>query len=183
VTDGGNPARPGDGHRTRAGTGATPSIGAGQPPGVEPVIVRGARPSDVDELAAILAAGSLREAEDPSDPAPYQAALSEITATPGNEVLVAEVGGRAVGMCQLLIFRHLQERGGRCAEIESMHVETGHRSTGIGSALLAAAVARAAAAGCYRVQLTSNKTRIAAHRFYERHGFVASHEGYKRDLP
>jgi GNAT superfamily N-acetyltransferase len=130
-----------------------------------------------------LAAGSLRDAEDPSDPAPYRAALTEIIATQGNEVLVAEVGGKAVGMCQLLIFRHLQERGGRCAEIESMHVETSHRSSGIGSALLAAAVARAAETGCYRVQLTSNKSRVAAHRFYERHGFVASHEGYKRYLP
>ena len=97
-------------------------------------------------------------------------------------MLVAEVGGTVVGMSQLLIFRHLQERGGLCAEIESVHVDEQVRSSGIGGALLEATVARAAAAGCYRVQLTSNKSREAAHRFYDRHGFAASHEGFKRYL-
>jgi ribosomal protein S18 acetylase RimI-like enzyme len=85
-------------------------------------------------------------------------------------------------MCQLIMFRHLQERGGRCAEIESVHVDERYRSAGIGGALLEAAVERSAAAGCYRVQLTSNKSRTAAHRFYERHGFAATHEGFKRYL-
>ena len=85
-------------------------------------------------------------------------------------------------MCQLITFRHLQERGGRCAEIESVHVDESLRSSGIGGALVEAAVERAAAAGCYRVQLTSNKARTAAHRFYVRHGFEASHEGFKRYL-
>jgi hypothetical protein len=45
-----------------------------------------------------------------------------------------------------------------------------------------AAIVQAIAAGCYRVQLTSNKSRTAAHRFYERHGFAATHEGFKRYL-
>jgi ribosomal protein S18 acetylase RimI-like enzyme len=146
------------------------------------VTVRPARRSDAPRLAALLAAGSLRGGEEPADPSAYESALDEIAATPGNEVLVAEVGGAVVGMCQLLTFRHLQERGGRCAEIESVHVDERLRSSGIGGTLLEAAVARAEAAGCYRVQLTSNKSREAAHRFYERHGFAASHEGFKRYL-
>jgi ribosomal protein S18 acetylase RimI-like enzyme len=146
------------------------------------VTVRPARRSDAPRLAALLAAGSLRGSEDPADLAAYQSALDEIAGTPGNEVLVAEVGGIVVGMCQLLTFRHLQERGGLCAEIESVHVDERLRSSGIGGTLLEATVARAQAAGCYRVQLTSNKSREAAHRFYERHGFAASHEGFKRYL-
>jgi GNAT superfamily N-acetyltransferase len=146
------------------------------------VRVRSASARDVARLATLLAGGSLRRSEDPADVASYQAALEEIAATPGNEVLVAEVDGEVVGMCQLIIFRHLQERGGRCAEIESVHVDERRRSSGIGGVLLEAAVARARTAGCYRVQLTSNKAREAAHRFYDRHGFVASHEGFKRYL-
>jgi GNAT superfamily N-acetyltransferase len=101
---------------------------------------------------------------------------------PGCCVLVAEVDGEVAGVCQLVVFRHLQARGGRCAELESLHVDPARRSQGIGGALLEAAVARAAALGCYRVQLTSNKARTDAQRFYARHGFVASHEGYKRPL-
>jgi ribosomal protein S18 acetylase RimI-like enzyme len=144
--------------------------------------IRSARPSDLPRLAALLAAGTLRGSEDTTDLAPYRLALEEITATDGNEVLVAELAGEVVGMCQLIMFRHLQEQGGRCAEIESVHVDERHRSAGIGGILLEVAVERAAAAGCYRVQLTSNKSRTAAHRFYERHGFAATHEGFKRYL-
>lgn len=147
------------------------------------VAVRAAVPADVPALVRLLAGGSLVEgAEDPADLDPYRAALEEIAATPGGEVLVAEADGEVVGVCQLVVFRHFQHRGGRCAEIESVHVRADRRSLGIGGLLVEEAATRAAEAGCYRVQLTSNKVRTDAHRFYERHGFVASHEGYKRPL-
>jgi GNAT superfamily N-acetyltransferase len=77
------------------------------------------------------------------------------------------------------VFRHLHRRGGLCAEIESVHVHPDHRGVDIGSTLVADAVERARAMGCYRVQLTSNRAREDAHRFYERLGFVPSHVGYK----
>ena len=81
-------------------------------------------------------------------------------------------------MCQLLMFRHFQRRGGLCAEVESMHVHPDFRGKGIGGQLLNAAVDAARQAGCYRVQLTSNLQRADAHRFYQRHGFVPSHVGF-----
>lgn len=144
--------------------------------------MRGAGPTDAKRVAELLAGGTLRAAEDPGDPAPYEAALSEIAATPGSEVLVAELDGQVVGMCQVITFRHIQERGGRCAEIESIHVDERYRSGGIGGVLVEAAVEAARSAGCYRVQLTSNKSRVDAHRFYVRHGFEPTHEGFKRYL-
>ena len=143
------------------------------------VLVRDAVPADAARLVELLIGGSIRPKEDPGDLSPYLAALEEISADPHSTVLVAEIGGRVEGMCQLHTFRHLQERGGRCAEIESMHVAADQRGGGIGGQLLREAVERARAGGCYRVQLTSNKARDAAHRFYLRHGFVASHEGFK----
>jgi GNAT superfamily N-acetyltransferase len=144
--------------------------------------VRVASVGDADALVDLLAGGTLRGAEDPTDPGAYRRALEEIVATPGNDVLVAEVDGRVVGMCQLTVIRHIQEQGGRCAEIESMHVAAAHRGRGIGRVLLDAAVDRAGTAGCYRVQLTSNTVRTDAHRFYERAGFEPSHVGFKRYL-
>lgn len=146
------------------------------------VTIRDAHAGDVAALVDLLVGGSLTVKEDPSDLAPYARALDAITADPTATVLVALLDGRVVGMCQLMILRHLQHRGGLCAEIESMHVTAERRSEGIGSVLLEAAVARAAAAGCYRVQLTSNVARPDAHRFYLRHGFEASHAGFKRYL-
>ena len=138
------------------------------------VVVRPARPEDAAAVAALLAGGSIRASEDAANPGPYR----EVIASEGN-VLVAESGGQVVGVCQLMILQHLQQQGGRCAEIESMHVAESHRGKGIGSVLLDDAVERARRAGCYRIQLTSNKVRTDAHRFYARHGFVDSHEGFK----
>ena len=95
---------------------------------------------------------------------------------------MADRGGVPVGMCQLVVVRHFQAQGGRCATLESVHVHPDHRSQGIGGALIEAAVERARRAGCYRVQLTSNKVRTDAHRFYRRHGFEPTHEGFQRLL-
>jgi GNAT superfamily N-acetyltransferase len=158
---------------------------ADRPPGAGPatadrvgVSVRDARPVDAEVVARLLAGGSIRASEDVTDIGPYRSAIEEISAGPGT-VLVAVADGAVVGVCQLLVFRHIQQQGGRCAEIESMHVAEDLRGRGVGSVLLQAAVQRARDAGCYRIQLTSNKVRGDAHRFYTRHGFIASHEGFK----
>jgi GNAT superfamily N-acetyltransferase len=143
------------------------------------VQVRSAAAGDVAALVDLLVGGSLVAKEDPSDLAPYHRALEEIGRSDSNELLVAELDGNVVGMCQLFFFRHFQERGRLCAEIESMHVRADLRSRGIGALIVAEAVERARAAGCYRVQLTSNQARGDAHRFWTAQGFTASHLGFK----
>ena len=153
-----------------------------RPPAPGPVVVRDATAEDADRVVQLLVGGTLRGGEDPSDLSPYKAALAEMAESSSSTVLVAEVDGRVVGMCQLFWFRHIQERAGLSAEIESMHVDESMRGRGIGTVLLDAAVARAAQLGCYRVQLTSNRSRVDAHRFYERNGFEPSHIGFKRYL-
>ena len=154
-------------------------------PNPEPsdLFVRSATPDDAAALVDLLRAGALGPPqEDPTDLGPYRAALAEIAATWGTEVLVVERDGQVVATCQLVTFRHLQHGGRRCAEVESMHVRPDLRGTGLGGLLLEAAAESARAAGCYRIQLTSNAARSDAHRFYERHGFVPSHLGFKRAL-
>jgi GNAT superfamily N-acetyltransferase len=147
------------------------------------------RPAGEADLAGIVelfelgaAPGTPAGVEDGAELDRYASALHEIEAT-GGTVLVAQLGEQVVGVCQLIVFRHLQRRGGRCAEIESVHVHPDHRSSGIGSALLRDAIERARRLGCYRVQLTSNVVRTDAHRFYERLGFVPSHVGFKLPMP
>jgi GNAT superfamily N-acetyltransferase len=126
-------------------------------------VVRSARPEDAGRLVELLDHGSLVPGkEDLGDLTPYLAALLEITDSAG-DLLVAEVDGKVVGVCQLIVFRHFQSKGGLCAELESMQ----------------AAVDRARQLGCYRLQLTSNNERPDAHRFYESMGFHASHRGFK----
>ena len=150
------------------------------------MVIRQAAEADLARIVELFelgaAPGTPAGVEDAADLGPYASALLEIEAT-GGTVLVAQLGDQVVGVCQLIVFRHLQRRGGRCAEIESVHVHPGHRSSGIGSALVRDAVERARQLGCYRVQLTSNTVRADAHRFYEHLGFVGSHVGFKLPMP
>ena len=140
---------------------------------------------DLARVVELLALGALpgspRGREDPSDLGPYERAWRE-AGRDGGTVLVAELHGVVVGVCQLIVFRHLQSGGGLCAEVESVHVDPEHRGSGVGSALVRVAVGRARELGCYRVQLTSNERRPDAHRFYERLGFMPTHRGFKLPL-
>jgi GNAT superfamily N-acetyltransferase len=146
------------------------------------VVVRGATEADLARIVELFGHGALVEGkEDPADLSPYRAALSEVAQGPGG-ILVAEVGGRVVGVCQLIVFRHLQSKGGRCAEVESVHVHPDSRGRGIGRTLMEAAIDQARALGCYRLQLTSNNARPEAHRFYGGLGFEDSHHGFKLTL-
>jgi GNAT superfamily N-acetyltransferase len=126
----------------------------------------------------------IRKCDDPSEPLDprYAEALAAIAADPKNAVLVAEVEGRVVGAFQLTVVQQLSRHGGRVGQIESVIVDPRARSQGIGEAMMRCAFDEAKRLGCFRVQLTTNKARKRAHRFYERLGFVASHEGMKRAL-
>ena len=95
---------------------------------------------------------------------------------------MAEGEGRVLGVLQLTFIRHVGYRGGRVAQIENVIVAPEARSRGVGSVLMQEAIARARAAGCFRVQLTSNNARTRAHVFYERLGFLRSHQGMKLAL-
>jgi GNAT superfamily N-acetyltransferase len=64
-------------------------------------------------------------------------------------------------------------------EIEAVRVDNQLRSRGIGGWLIGRAVEIARERGCRLVQLTSDKRRTEAHRFYAGLGFEATHEGYK----
>ncbi len=146
------------------------------------LVIRDGAQADLGRIVELLSLGAVpgvpADVEDAADLGRYASALNEIEDA-GDAVLVAEVGGLVVGVCQLIVLRHLQHRGGRCAEIESVHVHPDFRGWGIGSALLRDAAERARRLGCYRVQLTSDAVRHDAHRFYERLGFAPSHVGFK----
>ncbi len=96
--------------------------------------------------------------------------------------MVAELDGVVVGTFQFHLLPSLANRALPTAEVEGVHVAEARRSHGIGEAMMAWAVEEARRLGCKRLQLTSNKVRVDAHRFYERLGFVKSHEGMKLAL-
>ena len=105
-----------------------------------------------------------------------------MSAQPGNVYLVAEDGGVLHACLQFTLIHGLSRRGASRAQIEGVRVSADQRGKGIGEALFNAAFARARDLGCTLVQLTTDRQRGDALRFYERLGFTASHWGMKRVL-
>lgn len=142
------------------------------------------RDATVADLPFIIALGVedsvVKTSDDPSgtDPA-YAVALAAINADPNQEMLVAELAGDAVGTVQLSYIPGLMRRGMWRGLIEQVHISPDHRNRGLGGEMIRWAVERCRERGCGVVQLTSNKKRLDAHRFYQRLGFEQSHEGFK----
>lgn len=150
-----------------------------------PLALREARREDVPLIVAMLAddmLGSAREDTGAGQAHIYTAAFDEIARDPNNRLLVAECGGDIVGTLQMTFIRGLSHRGAKRALIEAVRVAAAHRGKGLGQQMIEAAIGIARANGCAMVQLTTNKARKDAQRFYARLGFAASHEGMKLDL-
>lgn len=143
------------------------------------------RNATIDDLPLILALivedSVISTGDDPADAmnADYTSALAAIDDDPNNEMIVAEENGVPVGCFQLTYLPGLMRRGAWRGMIEVVHVAESHRNRGLGSAMMLWALERCRERGCAMVQLTSNKLRTDAHRFYERLGFKRSHEGFK----
>jgi GNAT superfamily N-acetyltransferase len=148
------------------------------------VRLRRAEAGDVPALVALLADDDLgREREEPeTDLAPYRRAFALVDADAAHLLVVAEAGAEVVGTLQLSVLPGLSRRGALRAQLEAVRVARGSRGTGLGAALVGWAVDEARRRGCALVQLTTDKSRTDAHRFYARLGFVASHEGMKLEL-
>ena len=153
---------------------------------MEPTItMRTARREDVPAIVRLLAAdrlGATRELVEEPVAANYFRAFDEIAADPGNELLVAVQGDQVVGCLQLTIIPGLSRVGMKRGQLESVRVGSRHRGARVGEQLVLEAIARARAAGCGLVQLTSDSSRADAQRFYQRLGFVATHVGMKLPL-
>ena len=149
------------------------------------VELRRATLEDLDAIVRLLADDPLGQArEEPVGAGlqPYRRAFELIDADPAQLLVVATGGDEVVGTMQLSFLPGLARRGGLRAQIEAVRVHESYRSRGLGTAMFEWAIAEARRRGCTLVQLTTDKTRTDAHRFYSRLGFVASHEGGKMKL-
>ena len=139
--------------------------------------------ADLPAVVALLADDVLGRTRDRAvvDEA-YERAFRQITEDPRNQLIVADDGGEVVAVLQVTYIPGLGRHGAERALVESVRVRADRRGQGLGARLMTWVVDRARERGCALVQLTTDKRRADAHRFYERLGFVASHEGMKLDL-
>ncbi|UGY92529.1 GNAT family N-acetyltransferase [Streptomyces gobiensis] len=145
--------------------------------------IRRASADDVPAIVAMLADDHLgAQRETPGELAPYQAAFEQIDGDPQQRLVIAERDGRTVGTLQLTVIPGLSRQGAARALIEGVRVHADERGTGLGTDLIEWAIEESRRLKCAMVQLTSDATRVDAHRFYERLGFAASHLGFKMML-
>ncbi|GAA3305420.1 MULTISPECIES: GNAT family N-acetyltransferase [Dactylosporangium] len=139
--------------------------------------------ADLPAIVALLADDELgRERDVAVVDAAYERAFADIAADPRNVVFVAEDRGAVVGCLQVTYIPGLGRHGMERALVESVRVARSRRGDGIGAAFMRWVIERARERGCGLVQLTTDKSRADARRFYLRLGFVASHEGMKLAL-
>ncbi|MFI8254864.1 GNAT family N-acetyltransferase [Streptomyces filamentosus] len=144
------------------------------------------RPATRAELPAVLAL--LADEDRVVDPSSvrvteaYERAFADIASDPRNELLVLVDGGPVLGCLQATYVPGLGRGGAERALIEAVRIRADLRGAGLGRRLMELAADRARERGCALVQLTSNKERADAHRFYASLGYARSHEGFKLAL-
>jgi GNAT superfamily N-acetyltransferase len=145
------------------------------------VIFRSATEDDVPAIVALLADDAIGAGRE-GDVDAYWAGFAAIEADPRNHLVVADIDGEVAGTLQLTFIPGLSRMGTERAQIEAVRVSGAHRGRGLGHQMIEWAIGEARRRGCGLVQLTSDKRRGDAIRFYESLGFTATHEGMKLPL-
>ncbi len=112
----------------------------------------------------------------------YLKAFEKIANDPNQELTIVEMNGEKVATFQLTFIQYLTHQGGLRAQIEAVRTNSKHRGRGIGKKVFEYVIDRAKQKGCNMIQLTSDKKRPEAIKFYEAIGFTATHEGMKLKL-
>ena len=149
------------------------------------LVFRKARLEDLRAILELLNDGKvanvLERIEDPM-PRVYKDAFAVLDGDPNQLLLVGETEGRIVASLQLTFIPGIAHQGAWRAQVEAVRVAREFRDRGIGEAMMRHVIALARERGCALVQLTTNKARDDAQRFYRGLGFTASHEGMKLRL-
>lgn len=148
--------------------------------------IRKAETTDLIAIVEMIAndkLGSKREDFQIPLPKKYNEAFERIAADPYQELVVLEnADHKVIGTLQLSFVQYLTYQGGIRAQIEQVRIHESQRGKGLGKLLFNWAIDRAKQRGAHLVQLTTDKKRPDALRFYESLGFKASHEGMKLHL-
>jgi ribosomal protein S18 acetylase RimI-like enzyme len=151
------------------------------------MIIRRAKQADLSAIVELLAndkLGRLRENFKKPLPKLYLEAFDKINSDQNQELVVmASKSGSIIGTLQLSFIQYLTYLGGIRAQIEAVRVHENYRNKGIGQELIEWAIKRSKQKGAHVVQLTTDKKRKSALKFYDKLGFIASHEGMKLHLP
>ena len=147
---------------------------------------REATEGDLPAIVEMLADDALgKQRENFQDPLPqeYLDAFKSIDRDPNQELIVVENDRLGImGTLQLTFIPYLTYRGGTRAQVEAVRIRKDQRGLGLGTKMFEWAIERSKARKAHLLQLTTDKLRPEAIKFYEEFGFKATHEGMKMHL-
>jgi GNAT superfamily N-acetyltransferase len=146
------------------------------------LVFRTARADDLAAVVALIADDRIAARRTGTYGETHRAAFEAISADPNSELIVAELKGEVVGTMQLNYIPGISRDGATRLLVEAVRVAAPLRGQGWGRRMMEWAHAKGRARGCALVQLTSDKQREDAHRFYRALGYAQSHEGFKLPL-
>jgi GNAT superfamily N-acetyltransferase len=149
------------------------------------LLFRLATKNDLPQIVRMLSddiLGKTREKFEPVLSDNYVTAFKKIVADTNQELTVVEMDGELVATFQLSFIQYLTHHGGLRAQVEAVRTSANYRGQGIGKKAFEYIINRAKEKGCVLVQLTTDKKRPEAIKFYEAIGFVSTHEGMKLSL-
>ncbi|MCK0117723.1 ribosomal protein S18 acetylase RimI-like enzyme [Isoptericola sp. CG 20/1183] len=151
-------------------------------PGTLRLAFRTAVRDDLERIVELIADDTVAARRTGSFGPAHVAGFEAISASPHDELVVAELDGAVVGVMQLTAIPGISRNGATRLQVEAVRVDARLRGRGIGRRLMEHAHDWGRARGCTLAQLTSDKQRPDAHRFYASVGYAASHEGFKLTL-
>jgi GNAT superfamily N-acetyltransferase len=146
------------------------------------VTFRTATRDDLPRIVELIADDAVAAARTGALGPAHVAGFEAVEASPNDELVVAELDGEVVGTMQLTFIPGISRNGTTRLQVEAVRVDRRLRGQGIGRLLMEHAHARGRERGCALAQLTSDKQRPDAHRFYGSLGYAPSHEGFKLTL-
>jgi len=146
------------------------------------LIFREAQRADLERIVELIADDVVAARRTGAYGEAHVRGFEAIAASPDNELVVVEQGGEVIGVMQLTFIPGVSRNGASRLLVEAVRVSKDRRGQGIGRRLMEHAHERGRARGCALAQLTSDKQRPDAHRFYRGLGYEQSHEGFKLPL-
>ena len=143
---------------------------------------RKAKQSDLKIIVSLLLQdelGKIREDSEDVSNSRYLEAFEKIDVDPNQYLMVVELEEEIVGTCHLTLIPSLTFIGSTRMQIEAVRVDESYRGQNIGEWMIQQAISYGKLRGALIFQLTSNKIREEAIKFYEKLGFESTHEGMK----
>ncbi|MFZ4116405.1 MAG: GNAT family N-acetyltransferase [Chthoniobacterales bacterium] len=148
----------------------------------EQFIFRRAEHRDLSAILKLLFDDELRKTRESSSEVPepcYEKAFQKIVADPNNALMIVELDNLIIGTCHLTLLPSLTLRGSTRLQIEAVRIVRTYRGKGIGGWMFQKIFEYAKEQEATIIQLTTDKRRAGAKKFYEQLGFEATHEGMK----